>query len=81
MSLLDDFVTRCLPSTSYAYKTTWILGFYFFFFFLGGVLVVYGNPIVATRAIYFMVHCDKSPDKTTLLFAEFRMKLIFSTLI
>ena len=32
-------------------------------------------------ALYFMVYCDKSQDKTALLFAEFRMKLVFCTLI
>jgi hypothetical protein len=44
-------------------------------------LILFLLLFVAIPAIYFMVYSDKSQDKTALLFAEFKMKLIFSTLI
>jgi hypothetical protein len=36
---------------------------------------------VATPAIYFMVYCDRSQDKTALLCTELGLKITFCTFI
>jgi hypothetical protein len=50
---------------------------YYVFTFFVFVISFLGTPIVVTPAIYFMVYCDRSQDKTTAL----RLKITFCTFI